>query len=94
MTDLLGLTPKAVTLVLLVAGTIQPEAYLPMITALLVIASHFLARRKVREIHVLVNSQHKDAMRRIEQLEAKMGLKPGEAIPDAQVVTQPSGGIA
>lgn len=46
--------------------------------------------RKVSEVHVLVNSQMTAALDRIDDLEHKLGLSPGEAIPGAAVVAMPS----
>lgn len=47
---------------------------------------------KVRQVHTLVNSQMTIALERIVTLESKLGLSPGEAVPGAAIVTQPSPG--
>lgn len=39
------------------------------------------------EIHVLVNNRMTEALNRIDALEGKLGLMPGEAIPSPSVVT-------
>jgi len=50
--------------------------------------------RKVGQVHTLVNSQMSDALKRIAQLEQKLGLAPGEVIPTAPIVTASThGGI-
>lgn len=47
----------------------------------------YLLNRKVKEVHVLVNAQMNAALTRIAELEKKLGLTSGEAIPTAAVVT-------
>lgn len=42
---------------------------------------------KITEIHVLVNSKMDAALKRVEQLEAKLGIEAGGDIPGAQIVT-------
>lgn len=53
------------------------------------------ATRRIDEIHVMVNSnlaraqeQTSEALKRVDNLERKLGLSSGEAIPTAAVVTQ------
>ncbi len=48
--------------------------------------AHGLAE-KADEIHVLVNSRLTEALDRINELEKKLGLTPGEQIPVPAIVT-------
>jgi hypothetical protein len=58
--------------------------------ALLVAVIGYLLNRKANQIHVLVNSQMVTALARIDALEKKLGLSPGEAIPAPSIVTTPT----
>ena len=44
-------------------------------------------QQKISEIHILVNSKMDDALKRIAQLEAKLGLSAGEDIPNPAIIT-------
>lgn len=44
------------------------------------------AKKKIEEIHVLVNSQMSAALKRIADLEEKLGLAAGEKIPAPAIV--------
>lgn len=47
---------------------------------------------KLRQVHVLVNSKMDTALKRIEELEAKLGLASGEQVPGAKILTETSSG--
>lgn len=68
-----------------------------ILTPIGVIVAAFFGRKKlnataasVNEIHVLVNSRMTEALARIQSLETKLGLAPGEAVPSARIVTTPT----
>lgn len=48
---------------------------------------------KLRQVHVLVNSKMDTALKRIQELEKKLGLEEGEIIPSAPIVTESTAGI-
>ncbi len=54
---------------------------------ILVAVIGYVLNRKTHEIHVLVNSQTANAMKRIADLEQKLGLTAGETIPGPSILT-------
>ena len=62
----------------------------PILVALIGVAGSIgvvLINRKLNSVHVLVNQRMTDALKRIDELETKMGLASGEAIPSASIMT-------
>ena len=49
--------------------------------AILVAVVGYVLHRKGEQIHVLVNSRLDEALGRIESLEDRLGLEPGEPLP-------------
>lgn len=58
-----------------------------VLLALIVLATAYMNKRKVAEIHILVNSQKTELERRITQLEGALSLERGEDVKPGSVVT-------
>ena len=57
------------------------------ILGILVLGTAYLSKKKVSEVHVLVNSQKAELERRIGELEGALQLKRGEELKTGSTVT-------
>lgn len=66
---------------LVITGTQVGQAIITVVVAIV----GYILKRQQNQIHVLVNSRLSEALDRIAQLEAKLGLQPGQPVHDEPV---------